>query len=221
MYGKVFSSLWDGTLGQNWEVWSLFVFMLSNCDADGHLDMTQESISLRSGIPLDKVRDGIAVLSEPDDRSRSQAEDGRRIILIDDHRDWGWLIVNHSKYRALQDRETVRAQTNERVRIHRLKRSVTVGNGKKRHADADTDANADAEKRERQAPRTSARTVSEAVQRELETKYPQLDVQGIIEKLLNHAKPYKNWDIAARNWCKEAQQRGWDRKPQERRFGDD
>ena len=36
---------------------------------------------------------------EPDPYSRSQDAEGCRLQLLDAHRNWGWKIVNHGKYR--------------------------------------------------------------------------------------------------------------------------
>jgi hypothetical protein len=37
---------------------------------------------------------------EPDPYSRSSENGGARLVLIDpEHRDWGWRVVNHAKYR--------------------------------------------------------------------------------------------------------------------------
>lgn len=112
-FAKVFSSLWDGTLADNWETWSLFVFLLAHADANGYIDMTHEAISRRSCIPLDKVISAIGSLEAPDPRSRNSAEQGRRIIRLDETRDWGWLIVNYAAYRASRDPDSRKGQTRE------------------------------------------------------------------------------------------------------------
>lgn len=144
MYAKVFSSLWQGSLGPNWEAWSVFVFLLAHADLEGFVDVHPDYIARCSGIPPDAVRRGLVALESADQSSRSEAQDGRRIERIDAHRDWGWLIVNYSHYRNLQDKDTVRLQTRERVRKHRAN-PVTDGNGPKRHAEADVEADVEAE----------------------------------------------------------------------------
>jgi PHD/YefM family antitoxin component YafN of YafNO toxin-antitoxin module len=123
--------------------------MITLCDADGTLDMTPEAMSRRTGIPLEHIKTGLEILLAPDSNSRTPDENGRRIVLIDEHRNWGWVIVNHKKYRELQDSDTIRAQTRERVRRYREKRkqealcnvTVTDGNAQKRHTDTDTYTN--------------------------------------------------------------------------------
>jgi hypothetical protein len=45
------------------------------------------------------LEQGIRELMEPDPQSRSQDEEGRRLVLIDPARNWGWRVVNIQKYR--------------------------------------------------------------------------------------------------------------------------
>jgi len=113
MFAKVFASLWDGTLADQWETWSTFVFMLAHCDADGVIDMTPQAISRRSCIPMDKVKAALEHLESPDPQSRTSELDGRRIERLDDHRDWGWRIVNYVSYRNMRDQEQRREQNRE------------------------------------------------------------------------------------------------------------
>jgi hypothetical protein len=147
LYGKIFDSMYDGTLYGQWEAIVTFQQLIVLCDADGTVDMTPPAISARTSIPLEIITKGLKTLAEADPYSRTQGADGRRIELIDGHRPWGWVIVNHEKYQKLQDSDTVRAQTRERVAKHRAKKNevtasngqVTDGNGSKRYTDTDTD----------------------------------------------------------------------------------
>jgi hypothetical protein len=113
MYAKVFQSLWDGSLADQWEGWVVLVFMLAHSDSEGFVDMTPTAISRRSGLPPDVVTRGLAILEAPDLNSRSAAEEGRRIVRIDETRSWGWRIVNHGTYRSMVDAQTRRAQWRE------------------------------------------------------------------------------------------------------------
>jgi len=144
MYGKIFDSIYDGTLAEDWRALITFQQFIVLCDADGMVDMTPQSISRRTGIPIEHIKAGIEVLEKEDKYSRTLNEDGKRIELIDDHRPWGWHIVNHEKYRGMRDADTIRAQTRERVRKHReKKRGVTQSNAQKPHTDTDTDTDTD------------------------------------------------------------------------------
>jgi len=142
MYGKIFDQIYDGTLAEDWRAIITFQQFIVLCDADGIVDMTPQAITRRTGIPIEHIKAGIEILEKTDKYSRTPDEDGRRIELIDEHRPWGWHIVNHEKYKRMQDSDTVRAQTRERVRKHReKKRNVTDGNGQKRHINTDKDIN--------------------------------------------------------------------------------
>lgn len=134
VYAKVFKSMWQGTLGNSWEGWATFVYLLAHCDRAGLVDMTPEAISRGSSLPMEVVRRGLEILEAPDPSSRSTDLEGRRLERIDPSREWGWRIVNYEHYRTLRDSETIQRQTLERVRRHRVtlcnavKRSVTHGN---------------------------------------------------------------------------------------------
>lgn len=155
MYGKIFAKMYDGTLRENWEALVTFQQLIVLADADGIVDMTPEAISSRTSIPLEIISKGIEILEAPDEFSRTPDQEGRRIERIDAHRPWGWHLVNHAKYAALRDSDTVRQQTRDRVRRHREKRRqdqglaedvthvthVTLGNSRKRHTDTDTTTN--------------------------------------------------------------------------------
>lgn len=143
MFGKVFASLWEGSMVGQSDVQLVFVYMLANCDRDGVVDKTHEFIAVVTGIALDRVRAAVVVLESPDPRSRTPDHEGRRILRLDDHRDWGWLIVNRQKYRAMIDEEVRREQNRERVRRsrehYRALPSVTVTLGNALCAQSETE----------------------------------------------------------------------------------
>jgi hypothetical protein len=84
----------------------IFQQLIVLCDWHGIVDMTPEAISRRTNIPLEIIQYGIKALQEPDVGSRSPLMQGKRITLLEpEHRNWGWLIVNHEYYRNLQSAE--------------------------------------------------------------------------------------------------------------------
>lgn len=101
-YSKLFDSMWSGSLHGQFEASAVFMVMLSLSDQHGNVDMSQEAIAGRTGWPIGFIKEGIAQLESPDTRSRTPDADGRRIIRLDDHRDWGWMITNYEKYRDLE-----------------------------------------------------------------------------------------------------------------------
>jgi len=147
MYAKIFESIYEGSLVEDWKALIVFQQLVVLCDSEGIIDMTPTAISRRTNIPLEIIKHGLKFLQHPDNSSRTPDENGRRIILLDDHRDWGWFIVNHKKYRDLTDYETIKEQNRERQKRYREKRNsnvtVTDGNEQSRHTDTDTDTNTD------------------------------------------------------------------------------
>lgn len=124
MYGKVFESMYDGTLASEgpWQALVTFQQLIVLADQDGVVDMTASAISRRTSIPIEIIQTGLAVLAKPDPDSRTPDEDGRRIVCLEDHRDWGWQIVNHTKYQQMRNaaerREYLRvAQANRRAKL--------------------------------------------------------------------------------------------------------
>lgn len=145
-WAKVYRRLWDGTMGPDWPTWSVWVLMLAHADADGVVDMTQEALAARGGIPLEAVCAAIARLEAADPRSRSQTEDGRRLVRLDPGRDWGWRVVNYPAYRAATSAERVAsfrerelAKRNATVTAPSRDRNATVTPGNQAEAEAEVE----------------------------------------------------------------------------------
>jgi hypothetical protein len=119
MYGKLFASMYDGTLYGKWQALVTFQQMVILSTPDGIVDMTSQNISGRTSIPLEIIETGIADLEAPDPHSRTPDYEGRRIIRLDEHRPWGWQLVNHKKYKDLISLEQKREADRERIRSKR------------------------------------------------------------------------------------------------------
>ena len=108
MFGKVFESMYDGTIVEDWRALITLQQMIVLCDSEGNIDMTPYAISNRTGIPIEHIKAGIEVLENPDPYSRTPDDGGRRIMRLDEHRPWGWYLVNHKKYKDMQNAEDVK-----------------------------------------------------------------------------------------------------------------
>lgn len=126
MYGKIFESIYDGTLAADWQAMVTFQQFIVLADSEGIVNLTPSALSHRTGIPLKILEHGIAKLQESDPHSRSTEFGGKRIVLLDDHRQWGWQIVNYTYYRDLASMEDRRAKDKKRKRIEREKHSQAV-----------------------------------------------------------------------------------------------
>lgn len=162
MYGKVFESIYDGTLHGHWQAIVTMQQLIVLANQDGVVDITPQSISSRTSIPLDIIEKGLEHLAKPDPHSRTPGDDGRRIVLLDDHRPWGWRLVNHAKYRALRDQEQKREADRTRIAEKRVAEklnknsSVAIGSQSvAKVAHTDTYADADTEAGKTSAPSAS------------------------------------------------------------------
>lgn len=149
MYGKIFHSIYDGTLAEDWRALITFQQLIVLCDADGVVDMTPASISRRTGIPLEHIEHGLNVLIKPDPSSRTDNEDGRRLLPLSDSRQWGWEIVNHKHYRDLRTANDRREYMRNYMKEKRSKQKLTKANErlqltKLANTDTDTHSNTDA-----------------------------------------------------------------------------
>ena len=131
MYGKIFHSIYDGTLAEDWRALITFQQLIVLCDADGVVDMTPQSISRRTGIPIEHIEAGIAILIAPDPSSRTTNDQGKRLLPLNPDRDWGWEIVNHKHYRDLRTAEDRREYMRNYMKEKRSKQKLTKANGSK------------------------------------------------------------------------------------------
>lgn len=134
MFGKIFGQIFDSSIACSPDLRHFFMDMIVLADADGDVDMTPESIAARTRIPLAEVNDHIACLCSPDPRSRTPDNEGRRLELLDEHRDWGWHIINYQKFREIASNEQRKASQRDRFNRWKSKRndcangSLTVAN---------------------------------------------------------------------------------------------
>lgn len=132
MFAKIFSQIYDSSIVETPETRFTFMDLLVLADRNGVVDMTHEAISRRTNRPISVIRKTISELEAPDDRSRSPEFNGARIKRLDDHRDWGWMIVNYEFFREIATEEQRREKTLARVNKHRGKKSLRKRNAVKR-----------------------------------------------------------------------------------------
>lgn len=119
MYAKIFEQIFDSSIADDYELRHFFMDLLVLADCNGVVDRTPTAIAARTRIPLSKVTKFIARLESPDMQSRTLGWEGRRIAKFDEHRDWGWVILNFERFKQLaSDRE--RRETT-RIRSQRFK----------------------------------------------------------------------------------------------------
>jgi hypothetical protein len=124
MYVKMFKSIFDGSLYGQFEPTVVFMAMLVIAEREGIVDMTPEAIAARCGFPLAVVQRGIVELEKADPRSRTPDEDGRRIVRLEESREWGWRITNYEKYEKIRSAEERREYFRLKKREQRAKLST-------------------------------------------------------------------------------------------------
>jgi hypothetical protein len=126
MFAKIFAQIFDSSISSDYLVRHVFMDLLVLADRDGVVDMTLDAIARRTNVPEEIVARALKELQEPDRKSRSHQEDGRRLIAIDSHRDWGWQIVNYDHYRNIKDEEARRTYFRDKKREQRKRLSSSV-----------------------------------------------------------------------------------------------
>lgn len=153
MYAKIFDDIFDSTLANDPMTRHIFMDLLVLADLNGVVDMTPSAIARRINLPIDTVLSALSALSAPDTQSRSPKADGRRIVLLDEHRDWGWQIVNFKDRHAMRD-SNARREANKRYQRERRERNKACQHpvstcqhpsAPSAHTDIDTDIDTDKE----------------------------------------------------------------------------
>ncbi len=119
MFAKIFNQIYDSSIVESPETRFTFMDFLILADRNGVVDMTHEAISRRTNRALEIIHKTISELEGADPRSRTPDMNGARIFRLDEHRDWGWGIVNYDYFRNLASEEQRREKTRQRVRKHR------------------------------------------------------------------------------------------------------
>lgn len=97
------SSLWE----QNATVcklWVTLLFVASEPGRRGTVDITLRSLAARAKLTVEETVEALAVLMAPDPDSRSREHEGRRVERLDEHRAWGWRILNWGAYEEQRER---------------------------------------------------------------------------------------------------------------------
>lgn len=124
-YTPVFDTVFSGSLYGRYPDTAAWLFMLAMADWQGHIDRTPEYIAGVTGMPLADLQGCIERFMAPDPHSRSQAEEGRKLVLIDPARTWGWKVVNIGLYRekARDKQRSVDGRNAEKQRRYRERHS--------------------------------------------------------------------------------------------------
>lgn len=214
MYAKIFQQIYSSSIANDYLQRLVFMDMLVLADQNGVVDMTHEAIARFTNVPLDIVRPALVALEGPDPKSRNPKEAGARLVRLDDHRDWGWVIVNYEEYRQIASEDQRREKTRERVRRFKLKHNeltpgnavVTLGNAsnakeKEKQKDKKKDQISECEEVRRFMRPTEGQCEFYASKIGL----PVSEVPKFIDYYESKGwkvgvSPMKSWEAAMRNW---------------------
>jgi hypothetical protein len=97
-YTKLFQSILDSTIWQEpLATKVVWVTMLAMADREGRVWAAVPGLAHRAGVTVGECEQALAKFQSPDPYSRTQADEGRRVVVIDG----GWELLNHGKYRAM------------------------------------------------------------------------------------------------------------------------
>lgn len=231
MYAKVFAQIFDSSIADDYQLRHFFMDLLVLADLNGVVDMTQSAIAARTRMPLDTVKDLLAKLEAPDPESRTTTAQGARIAKLDEHRSWGWFIVNYDKFRKTASEEQRREKTKERTKKWRSGDApVTPGDA----GDAMQRQNQMQTQKEKQIPNTELQTRINGwfkrrestpwspkelkALREIESqKHPEEDI-ALLEAYYTSGYQYLRRDIQTllNNWASEIDRaRNWKVTPKQ------
>jgi hypothetical protein len=110
-YTKVFDSMLTSSIWEEpHETFRVWMTMLLMANRNGVVDASVPGLARYARVTLEQCQQALAVLSGPDQFSRTPDREGRRIEPVDG----GWHLVNHAKYREKLGAEERREYKRER-----------------------------------------------------------------------------------------------------------
>jgi hypothetical protein len=216
-YTPLFSSLTTGTLCGRWPDVGLWPIVLSLADRYGVVDVTTAYIAGITGLGIDEVVACMKRFCEPDPYSRSSDEGGARLLLIEpQNRNWGWRIVNYSKYserarkRAYDERRQASGENAQRLRVARASRHDPTRSDATRDDPLSSQLNSN-HRKETKARKTEL-PEDFGLDSELEeyatSRLPGVDVQALMADYRGKARAkgwkYANWRQAFQDFVRNA-----------------
>ena len=136
MYGKIHDSIFNSSLLEGRppdQIHTAYVFMCLNVIADAGDDVleSRDVLAAMFRVSRETLDQAILELEQPDPISRSTDQGGRRIVPLDDRREWGWHITNRDRYKRLrsaEDRREYHRQKHDERKIKQTNTSTVVNN---------------------------------------------------------------------------------------------
>lgn len=118
MFGKHFASMYTGSMvGAGAVPFAVMGFVIANQVPDktvgSQVELNPALLAFIIGEPQEKIEKAIEYLCQPDPSSRTDAENGRRLVKLGQ---FAYQVVNGAKYRAIRDQERRRETDRESKR---------------------------------------------------------------------------------------------------------
>jgi hypothetical protein len=120
-FTKLFSSITESTIwAEPDHIRILWITILAMADRKGRVWSSIPGLANRARITIPQVEEGIDRFLSPDEYSRTDDNEGRRIAKIDG----GWRLLNYDKYRSIQDDEAVLHSKRNYINGRRLAENI-------------------------------------------------------------------------------------------------
>ena len=124
MYGKHFASMYTGSMvGKGALFFAVWGYVISHFVPDrthgAWVELNPTILATILGESEEAIRQTVHEMCEPDEQSRSQSEEGRKLVQLGP---FAYRVVNGAKYREIRDEESRRDQNREAQKRHRSKR---------------------------------------------------------------------------------------------------
>lgn len=220
-FTKLFSSITASTIWAEPDHTRLvWITMLAMADQHGRVWASIPGLSNMARVTIEKCEEALVALGSPDKYSRTKEHEGRRVEEIDG----GWRLLNHGKYRAIRDEESIKQSKRDYInkrraaeRVEAVEQSRTTSKPvdlSRANTEADTEAESEAKKEKKRGARGTRLPdlweVPEVWIVWARQERPELDPYKIAEKFADHwhSKPGAagsklDWFATWRNWVRE------------------
>lgn len=93
----------------------VWITMLALADAEGIVRAAVPGLAHTANVTLEECQEALMVLAAPDEHSRTELNEGRRIEALQG----GWLILNYKQYRELRTEDQIAAAVRQRRKRER------------------------------------------------------------------------------------------------------
>lgn len=121
MYGKCFESMYEGSMiGAGINVFAVWNYVITKARG-GSVEVNPKLLAFTLGGTEKEIEEALVFLQQPDPKSRSHAEDGRRIIKDGEYQ---YRLVNWEYYQKIRNAEDRREYNRNKQAEYRLEKKL-------------------------------------------------------------------------------------------------